>query len=64
MYIHVPLSLTGHLRLIRCLLTAEAVDLSKNPVLVNTLLDDFLFPAAKLERSADSHDSLADFSPK
>ncbi|XP_067939467.1 ubiquitin carboxyl-terminal hydrolase 24-like [Watersipora subatra] len=56
--------LTGHLRLVSCLLTCEGVDKERHTALIHTLLDDFLFPAAKLEKCADSRDSLAEFSPK
>lgn len=54
----------GHLRLVHSLLTCEGVDVNKHASLIHTLLDDFLFPAAKLELSADAHDSLCDFAPK
>lgn len=48
----------------RCLLTCEGIDVNKHLSVISALLDDFLFPAAKLALSIDSHDSLSDFSPK
>lgn len=55
---------SGHLRLVRCLLTSEGIDVNEHLSVISSLLDDFLFPAAKLALCADSHDSLSDFSPK
>lgn len=54
----------GHLRLVHSLLTCENIDVNRHASLIHLLLDDFLFPAAKLELSADAHDSLCDFAPK
>ena len=48
----------------RSLLTCEGIDKEEHISLIHTLLDDFLFPAAKLERSANTLDSLADFTQK
>lgn len=58
--------LTGHLRLVRAILTCEGVDgaARHGQALVQLLLADFLFPAAKLESMQEKYGSLADFSPK
>lgn len=59
-----PSCLLGHLKLVQCLLTCEGVDKTKLMSLIHTLLDEFLFPTSKLERSSDCRDSLTDYSPK